>query len=319
MKKLHIKSLAALLLVVTVGTFSGRDARGQSPIFGGDVPRAGQSLSGIGLPNADIYGLGNDGVIWQRPGCGGAGFVRPILLRGVIGQPIGIDFRPADGKLYLLDDLGQVYTVDTFNGRATLATPFATSFAGGVQSLMDFNPVLNALRLIGSNDQNFALVNSGGNLNLTVVQTSVRYALGDLNTGLDPNLVGGAYTNNFVGAGNTIFFALDFNSDKLVTIQPATPGGSSATGGGQLQTVGPLVFPGGQQLNITPTADVDIYTFNGVNTLVGFSGAILFTADLAQVDPNLPLGQTQPITIRSAVIPDFGFIDLAVGARRCSQ
>jgi hypothetical protein len=72
---------------------------------------------------------------------------------------------------------------------------------------MDFNPVVNALRFIGSNDQNIAVVNAnGGNLNQTVQQTRLQYAAGDASAGVDPNITAGAYTNNFAGAIQTTFF-----------------------------------------------------------------------------------------------------------------
>src|SRR5262249_36731378 len=147
-------------------------------------------------------------------------------------------------------------------------------FAGGFQSLMDFNPVVNAIRLIGSNDQNLAVVNSnGGNLNATAVQTAMTYPAGDVNAGKDPNISGGAYTNNYVGATSTISSGFDYDLDTFVTIAPATPGGSSATGGGQLQTIGPLVNPKGVPINVSPTADFDIYTAPATkaNTIIGVS------------------------------------------------
>lgn len=304
-------------------------AQDPPPIFGGSVPQAGQSLSGIGLPPADIFALDNDNTLWRKAGCTGQGFKREIQIKGVDGQIIGIDFRPADGLLYGLSETGSLYTIDTFSGRATLVSALTLRFAGGVQSLMDFNPVANALRLIGSNDQNLAVVNSGGNLNLTVSQTRVGYALADVNgpnftppgtiiIGRDPNLTGGAYTNNVAGAANTIFYALDFNLDVLVTIAPPlTAAGSSNTGGGQLQTIGGIVNAAGQTLDIAPTADMDIYTFNGQNILVGISGRTLFTIDLAQINPNLQVGQTQQVVAQWATLKDGGFIDLAIGSRRC--
>src|SRR5215475_12166651 len=126
---------------------------------------------------------------------------------------------------------------------------------------MDFNPVLSAIRVIGSNDQNFAIVNSnGGNLNATAVQTAITYPVGDVNAGKDPNIACGSYTNNYTGATVTIFYAIDYDLDTFVTIQPATPGGSSATGGGKLQTIGRLVTPDGALINVAPTVDFDIYT-----------------------------------------------------------
>jgi hypothetical protein len=95
------------------------------------------------------------------------------------------------------------------------------------------------LRVIGSNDQNYAVVNSSGNLNVTAQQTAITYAAGDPQAGKDPNLTAGAY-NNIAGAATTIFYALDYATDSVVTIADIT-NGSSATGGGRLKTLGRLV------------------------------------------------------------------------------
>jgi hypothetical protein len=180
---------------------------------------------------------------------------------------------------------------------------------------MDFNPVVNAIRLIGSNDQNFAIVNSSGNLNATATQTALSYMAGDVNAGADPNIAAGSYTNNFVGATTTLFYAIDYDLDTFVTIQPATPGGSSATGGGKLQTIGRLVTPTGALVNVAPTADIDIYTDGDRgNSLIGVSGRTLFTIDLSQIDPNLALGTTRNVIARGIAMPDEGggFLDIAV-------
>src|SRR5262249_11126846 len=225
---------------------------------------------------------------------------------------IGIDFRPSDGYLYALSDTGNLYQVDTTppgRGNTTLISAINPRFAGGFQSLMDFNPVLDALRLIGSNVQNIAVVNNGSNLNLTVLQTKIAYATGDPNAGIDPNL-SGAYTNNIAGAATTLFFGLDYDLDILVTIAPGA-NGSSATGGGQLTTIGRLLTFAGNPINISPTADCDIYTDkNGNNLLIGLTGRTLFTLDPSQVTPG------QDVTVRSITLPDGGFIDIAIDKAR---
>src|SRR5262249_38591794 len=132
---------------------------------------------------------------------------------------------------------------------------------------------------------------------------------------VDPNISAGAYTNNYVGATVTIFYAIDYDLDTFVTIQPAAPGGSSATGGGKLQTIGPLVTPSGGPVNVAPTADIDIYSDGqGGNSVIGVSGRTLFTIDLSQINPNLALGKTQNVVARGITMPDAGggFIDIAV-------
>jgi hypothetical protein len=145
----------------------------------------------------------------------------------------------------------------------------------------------------------------------------VAYAQGDVNTGVDPNISGGSYTNNFVGATSTIFYGLDFNLGTLITIAaPLTATGSSNTGGGQLQTIGPIVNASGNPINITPIADIDIYTDgNKVNTLIMVSNRKIYTIDLAQINPALPLGQTQKVVANGVALTNditSTLIDIAV-------
>src|SRR5262249_15628366 len=151
--------------------------------------------------------------------------------------------RPADGKntaLYALADTGTLYTINlTANGlgNVTQVSNMTTRFPSGVQSLFDFNAVVNAIRLIGSDRSNYAVLNSGGNLNSTAIQTAVSFDPNDVNKGKSPHVSAGAYDTNVVGATTTRFYAIDYDLDSFLTIQPATPGGSSNTGGGVFQTL----------------------------------------------------------------------------------
>ena len=291
------------------------------PAAQGILPQRQQALllaSGLDLRGVDLYGLDADNILWQKRGCEGA--FRPWLriqpfLAGE--QIIGIDFRPSDGYLYAVSDQGTIYQVMLYPpGQGTTVRISQTSprFAAGVQSLADFNPVVDALRLIGSDDSNFAVVNSGGNLNVTAVQTAITYAPGDVSAGANPNLTGGAYTNNLAGATTTLFYALDYDKDVLVTILPGA-NGSSATGGGQLATIGRLLRTDGTPVLIPATADVDVYTdpASGSNLLIGIAGRVLFTLDLATAVPG------QDATVRAVTLGSGGLIDLAaVRARgRC--
>jgi hypothetical protein len=50
---------------------------------------------------------------------------------------------------------------------------------------------------------------------------------------------------------------------------------------------------------MSPTTDIDIYTDrSGINYLVGQTTRLLFSIDLSQINPNLPLGRTQRIIVR---------------------
>src|SRR5215475_5904824 len=162
---------------------------------------------------------------------------------------------------------------------------------------MDFNPVANALRLIGSNDSNYAVVNSnGGNLNSTVVQTNMTYPTGDVNAGRNPHITAGSYTNNRAGATVTLFYGIDYTLDTFVTIPPA---------------------PAGARVNFSPLAGIDIVTnTNGVNTAYGTSGETLFSIDLAQINTSLQRGQTQNVVVRGITLPSSAgaFVDIAIKA-----
>lgn len=235
------------------------------------------------------------------------GFNRRFTIKGLNAETvIGIDFRPVDGKLYGITDKGNLYLIGR-NGRTSLVSNLSPVFNGGVQSLMDFNPVVDAIRLIGSNDQNLAIVkNQLGVLSVTAQQTAITYAPGDVNQLVDPNLVGGAYTNNVNGATTTLFYGLDFATDSFVTILPGA-NGSSATGGGQLTTIGRLVDASGNVLNISPTADLDILTLNGKDYLVGISGNTLFSVDLANIVIRRDVQYTTIASLRSR-----SFLDVAI-------
>ncbi len=279
----------------------------------------------ITLPMVNIYGLDTDNAIYiLTPGSNSFSKIGRLNPEKINGNLIGLDFRVADGSntsVYGVTDKGAVYLINLAPRQfgAKLVSTMSTRFTGGFQSLADFNPVVNALRLIGSDDANFAVVNTnGGNLNTTAVQTSVAYAPGDVNAGVNPNIGGGSYTNNFVGAASTILYAVDNDLDTLVTIAPPlTQTGSSNTGGGQLQTIGPLVDIAGRPINLLPTADLDIFTDPGsrANTLILINGRKIFTIDPAQINSALPLGRTQNVVANGVTLQSSAssrFIDIAV-------
>src|SRR5262245_17525928 len=108
------------------------------------------------LPKSNIYVLDADYII-SVIALGASGFIRLVRVTQANGNLIGIDFRVADGALYAVTDTGSIYTINlssTNLGGVTLVSNLTTRFPSGYQSLMDFNPVLNAIRLIGSENKN---------------------------------------------------------------------------------------------------------------------------------------------------------------------
>jgi Domain of unknown function (DUF4394) len=265
--------------------------------------------AGLSMPqNRSVYALTTDNAIYVlRPGA--SQYTRLARIESNGDNLIGIDFRPADrnpNRLYALGDRGVLYTIDLSANpnpfiQAQRVSTMNPQFTGGFGNVMDFNPVANALRVMGTNDQNLAVVNGadGSNLSTTVAQTNFAYVTGDVNAGQDPEITGGAYTNNFVGATTTLFYMVDHAKDTLVTIATKTATGSSNTASGGLQTIGSFVGQDGTVFNMSPTTDFDIYTdANGTNFLIGQTTRLLFSIDLSQVNPNLKVGQTQKIVVK---------------------
>jgi hypothetical protein len=332
----------ALAASLAYGLMSGRSASaksehnpsnksGISGISGASASAAASSsamsaaaqTTGITMLRTPIYALDSNNIIlvlWP----GATSFTRLVRVTQANGNLIGIDFRPAAGNnnaLYALTDTGSIYTVNLTAaglGAVTKVSDLTTRFPSGVQSLLDFNPVLDAIRLIGSDRSNYAVVNSGGNLNATAVQTPLSYDPNDVNKGVSPHISAGSYNNSFANATVTRFYAIDYDLDTLVTIQPTTTGGSSATGGGVLQTLGPLVTLTGQRVNISPTADIDFESryFTGIasNHLVGVSGQTVFDVVMDSLDPTVPAGRVTPIYTNTLTLsgPPINIIDIAI-------
>src|SRR5690349_7188181 len=65
----------------------------------------------------------------------------PVRVSGAEGRLVGIDVRPADGRLYGLTDAGQIVTLDATTGQATPVSRLSEPFMGGGRATVDFNPV----------------------------------------------------------------------------------------------------------------------------------------------------------------------------------
>ena len=324
-------TVLALSAIVIPGLVSRYSASAESKLNSSQVAPAASAAAqdltatttdlatGMVMPTKAVYALNANNVLFiLQPGA--TSFTRLTPINGTDGNVTGIDFRPFDKRLYALTDRGTLYTIAlgaTNLGNATKVSTLSPRFDGGYQSLMDFNPVVDAIRLISSESDNYAVVkDANGILNTTAVQTSMTYAVGDVNAGKTPKVIGGAYTNNVAGATTTLFYAMDHDLDTLVTIADKNATGSSNTGGGKLQTIGRLVDIAGNQITVNALADLDIVTINGINFLVGASRDITFQISLNQINPNLPLGTTQNVVVQGFGFPTnpiarSSFIDIA--------
>lgn len=77
----------------------------------------------------------------------------PMAISGA-DKVVGIDVRPADGKLHGLTAGGQLVVIDHISGKATPGSMLSEKVALGPRPVVDFNPVADRLRVIGADGAN---------------------------------------------------------------------------------------------------------------------------------------------------------------------
>ena len=147
---------------------------------------------------------------------------------------LGIDFRPKDGLLYALASGGRLYTLDPASGAATLRatlqadpTDATAPYAGltAPRYTVDFNPVADRLRAIGSDGQSLRIVVETATANGTTVTAGRTITDGAVNrAGTPASVVASAYTNSFAGATTTALYNLDETQDQLTLQNPPNDG-----------------------------------------------------------------------------------------------
>jgi hypothetical protein len=160
------------------------------------------------------------------------------VITGLAGQDlIGIDFRPANGQLYGVGNLGGVFLINTTTRAATLVstllpdpTDTTNPFTGlsGSRFGFDFNPVPDRLRLVSDTDQNLRInVDTG----LTITDGDLQYGPGQPGaTGDNPAVTAAAYTNTFFpsprATPGTTLYTIDVrsNEDRLLIQNPPNNG-----------------------------------------------------------------------------------------------
>lgn len=267
-----------------------------------------------------LYGLTSTGhlVSFRASTPGTAASDVAITGLGAGESLVGLDVRPATGDLVAVSDASKLYVLNPTTAAATSLSTIAPAFTGGAASGVDFNPVPDRLRLVGSNDQNLRVnVTTGA----ATTDTSLAYAAGDANAAANPAIAAAAYTNSVAGAVATRLYDIDSNLDVLVTQNPPN--------NGTLNTVGPL----GVNADSVTGLDIDaatgtayaliagsLYTLNlttGAASSVGAVAAGL--VDLTTFTPRLKItsataseGSTATVTVtRTGDTTDAATVDYA--------
>ena len=186
---------------------------------------------------------------------------KKMKVAGVEGSLVGIDVRPADGMLYALAADGTLYTI-ALDGKAK-KSKLETMLTAGTSATVDFNPVADRLRVIGSDGTSLRVNVDDGKV---IKDGSLKYADGDANKGKAPKVMAGAYTNSVKGTKETTLLNVDTTTGALVKQAPPNDG--------ILNTVGAL----------GPKVDViafDIWSDGTKNEGWAMTGDQLWSIDLA--------------------------------------
>jgi 3D (Asp-Asp-Asp) domain-containing protein len=257
MKRRSLISLRVVLaLVVAVGVFATA------------LPGAAQAQMGDGQL---VYGLTerNELVLFDS--------AAPDMVLGkqqVKGlrsgeRLFGIDFRPADGKLYGLGSSNRIYTIDVTSGQASpIGTSALTTTLQGQVFGVDFNPQADRLRVVSNTGQNLRLNQLNGAVG--GIDGTLAYTTTDINAGKTPRVVAAGYTNNVSGTTSTVLYVMDVAQDVLAIQSPPNAG--------VLTTVGPL------GLDVEDTVGFDIAPDGQAYAVLlardGVKGSMLATVNL---------------------------------------
>jgi hypothetical protein len=152
--------------------------------------------------------------------------IKSMKVTGINGALVGLDVRPADGMLYGLVADGIVVTI-AMDGKATVKSKLETMLGSGVAGTVDFNPVADRLRVIGSDGMNLRANVDDGKV---TTDGSLKYADSDMHKGEKPNIVAGAYTNSFKGTKETVLYDIDATIGALIKQAPPNDGVLNAVG-----------------------------------------------------------------------------------------
>jgi hypothetical protein len=224
------KAYAALTVAGNAGLYSVNLVSGAATLIG----QIGSGTPLIGLAvvspvSVTLYGVTDANALISFNSAAPGTILGSVGITGlqVDERVLGIDARPANGQLYALGSSGRLYAIDAISGYALqVGVPLSVSLNGSDFGV-DFNPVVDRLRVVSNVGQNLRVHPDTG-------------ALVSVDTALTPagGVAGAAYTENVAGVPFTTLFDIDPTSDTLV--RQGGFAGIPSPNLGQLTTIGPL-------------------------------------------------------------------------------
>lgn len=267
--------------------------RGQKWIAGAAASALTASLLAAGVVRADAEGPRVDR---SRPSCAGAAeghranrslaiigltdagtlicvdardASRSTLIGTVTGLTVdatlvGIDYRPATGALYGLGDQGGIYTIDASTAAATFVVRMNVALSGASFGI-DFNPVVDRLRVVSDTQQNLR------------VDVTTGATLTDLPLS-GPGVAGAGYTNNDADPNTaTTLYDIDATTDQVAIQAPPNNGNLNPTGKLGVDTSSVVGFDVYSRLQGGTTLDVQAFASLTVGGTPGLYAVNLVT------------------------------------------
>lgn len=192
----------------------------------GKLP-TGVNIIGIAIPSLPVaYALdGSNNIKIFNPLNGYDYGTKAVTLPSGVSL-LGIDIRPANGRLYALGSNSKIYGIDLGSGVATevaglkLADNTPVTINGTIFGV-DFNPVADRLRVVSNTGQSLRInVTDGVAAGVTIVDGSLKIGVG----GPTPFVTAAAYTNSYPGVTATTLYDIDSQSNFLYKQMPPNDG-----------------------------------------------------------------------------------------------
>jgi len=251
LSSLRRPSLATPAVLITLALGCGGDSNGPNP-----PPAQGKTIYAVDLSNTfELFHSGSPETV-----------NRQVAITGLLvgDRIVGIDFRPADGKLYGVGTDSRVYVVDTVTAVASPVGPSFTPALDGDHFGLAIDPTTDEIRIQSAE--------SGQNLRLNpatgaVVATDavLAYATGDPNAAETPHIAATAVTTT-PGAATT--YGIDWFLDELVIMPTATDGQVTTIGSTGVSTLACAALDMGgdgvlyASMTIAPNITNELYTMN---------------------------------------------------------
>jgi len=130
---------------------------------------------------------------------------------------VGIDMRPADGKLYGLTASGGIITIDPTSGATQAVSRLSTTVPMGARPVVDFNPMADRLRVIGADCASLRInVETGA----TIVDKPLNFDAAGPHAGKKPAVIAGAYTHSAAGAKSTDLLHVEPTGGWIIPAPP---------------------------------------------------------------------------------------------------